>query len=822
MANELLISVKIGSVLASSFNAAFGSARSTLERIGSVTEQLSSKQQRLGMIMAQALTRPGKSLGDLRRQYDQLGLTMDRLRLKQDQLTASMARGDALRNGRSEMRSQAMETIGTAAAIGAPVVKSVMVAADFQDKLRDTAITGEFSAAQEAKLGGAIRESAVQWNQTQSDIQRGIGVLVAGGIQDANALERYAPIMSKAATGTRASMDDLGSVALALKDNLQIGEDGFEGALNMLAYAGKRGQFEIRDMAKWLPSLSPSFQALGVTGKEAVAEIGAALQIARKGAGSNDEAANNFRNFLAKLTAPETLKDFEKAGIDLKKSMMNLREQGMTPMQSMLSIITDYMGKKSPAAAGEMQKALAIKDESERKAAVQRLAEAYKLGDLFQDMQAMNFIKPAIANMGEMKDIQDGAMGAADKGLLDEDYKKRMETATEQFKAFKIGLTDVGLTIGEVLLPPLIEFGQEIRPVVTAFGNWAKEHPGLIKGVIGLTAGLLAGKLGFIGLKYGLNLVLSPLTAMRTVALGASARWTMLRGLWQAGAFAPAIAGLRSVVSGLMTVGRYALLFGKGLAMTFLGPLKLLGQGALLLGRVLGGALLSGLRLAGQAVLWLGRAMLMNPIGLAVTAIGVAAFLVYKNWDKVKAATLAGYNWLVGLKTKFMSAGADLINGLVSGVTSKLTAARDAIVGMGSSIKGWFTSTLGIKSPSRVFMGFGDNIAQGAALGVNRSASLAGKAVSGMAKQAAGAWQMDLASSTQQSYQKLTPTQRGGGTAGMGGGGGMVIHFSPNIQLAAGTPEAVRSQLNEGVQMSLQELERLIDRVVERKARRSY
>jgi len=49
-----------------------------------------------------------------------------------------------------------------------------------------------------------------------------------------------------------------------------------------------------------------------------------------------------------------------------------------------------------------------------------------------------------------------------------------------------------------------------------------------------------------------------------------------------------------------------------------------------------------------------------------------------------------------------------------------------------------------------------------------------------------------------------------------------VIHFSPNIQLAAGTPEAVRSQLNEGMQMSLQELERLIDRVVAQKARRSY
>ena len=79
------------------------------------------------------------------------------------------------------------------------------------------------------------------------------------------------------------------------------------------------------------------------------------------------------------------------------------------------------------------------------------------------------------------------------------------------------------------------------------------------------------------------------------------------------------------------------------------------------------------------------------------------------------------------------TAGADLINGLVNGVTSKLTAARDRIVSFGSSIKGWFADTLGIKSPSRVFMGFGDNIAQGAAIGIGRSAGLASKAAAGMA-----------------------------------------------------------------------------------------
>lgn len=812
MANELLVGVKIGAVLSGTFQAAFASARGTSLKLGQAADELRVKHARLGEVMARAMSHPTRNVGELRRQYERLGQTIDQLRAKQEKLAASMARGEALKAARADLRGQAVETAGTAIALGAPVVQSVRLAAGFQDQMRDIAITGEFTKAEEARISGTVRESATRWNQTQAEIGRGLGVLVAGGIQDAKALEYYAPIMAKAATATRASMDDLGSVAIALKDNLKVGEEGFEGALNMLAYAGKRGQFEIRDMAKWLPALSPSFQALGVTGKEAVAEIGAALQIARKGAGSNDEAANNFKNFLQKITAPDTLKDFEKAGIDLKGSMMNLRAQGLTPVQSMLAIITQYMQSKGPAAAGQFQQAMAIKDDKEREAALQRLSEAYKLGELFQDMQAMSFIRPAIANQGEMKDIKQGSMDAGDKGLLDADFKKRMEGATEQFKAFKIGVMDIGITIGDALLPPLTELLQELKPGIKAFGDWAKEHPGLIKGVIGLVGGLLAGKMAFIGIKYGINLVLSPFNALRTSITALSGKWTYLQGMWQAGRFAPAIAGLRSIGGGILAVGRFLVPFGQGLLMTFGAPLMLVGRGALFLGRLLVGNLVPGLRLAGQAVLWLGRAMLLNPIGLAVTAIGVAAYLVWKNWDKVKGAVMAGWNWLKGVKNQFFAAGADLINGLVNGVTSKLTAARDSIVSFGSSIKGWFADTLGIKSPSRVFMGFGDNIAQGTAIGIGRSAGLASKAAAGMASDTAAA------------AQRINAGRAGAGAAagGTGGAGGMTIHFSPTIHVQGGAAEAVKGQVTEALNLSLRELEQLIARVSAQQARRAY
>lgn len=801
MANELLVGVKIGAVLSGTFQSAFASARGTSLQLGRAADELRVKHTRLGEVMARAMSHPTRNVGELRRQYERLGQTIDQLRVKQEKLATSMARGDALKAGRADLRGQAMETAGTAFALGAPVVQSVRLAASFQDQVKDTAITGEFSPAEEARLAATIRASALKWNQTQAEIARGTGVLVAGGIQNAKALEAYAPVMAKAATATRASMDDLGNVVIALRDNLKIGEEGFEGALNMLAYAGKRGQFEIRDMAKWLPTLTPVLSDMGVTGKEAVAEIGAALQIARKGAGSNDEAANNFRNFLQKMFSQDTKKDFEKAGIDIEKSLKNLREKGLTPVQGMLEIITQYMGKKSPEAADQFQKAMAIKDDKERETALQRITEAYKLGELFQDMQAMSFIRPAIANMGEMRDIQKGSMDAADKGLLDADFNKRMAGATEQFKAFKIGMMDIGITIGDALLPPLTELLQEIRPGIKAFGDWAKEHPGLIKGVIGLVGGLLAGKMAFIGIKYGLNLVLSPFNALTTSITAVSGKWTLLRAMWQAGRFAPAIAGLRSLCGVFMTVGRFLLPFGQGLLMGVVGPLKL----------------------AGQAVLWLGRAMLMNPIGLAVTAIGVAAYLVWKNWDKVKGAVMAGWNWMKGMKNQFFSAGADLINGLVNGVTSKLTAARDSIVSFGSSIKGWFTSTLGIKSPSRVFMGFGDNIAQGTALGVTRSAALAGKAVAGMALATTVAWgKPQLAAPMVDLASRVGNAQVGQRGPASSGSGGMVIHFSPQITIQGGDPAAMRGQVNQALQLSFPEFERMMKRYEHEKGRTTY
>lgn len=837
MSKQLVVGVVIGGAISSAFTVATSGTKKTLAQLGAVTEQLQARQARLGNALAQSMAHPMRSVGRLRQEYTRLGQTIDQLHHKQMRLGAGLDRAQSLKQDRAETAGKMRETVGAAIAVGAPVFQSVRLAAGFQDQMRDIAITGEFNQAQENQLGSAVRAAALNWNQTQAEIGRGMGVLVAGGIQDAKALEAYAPVMAKAATATRASMDDLGSVVIALRDNLKIGESGFEGALNMLAYAGKRGQFEIRDMAKWLPQLSPMFASLGVTGKEAVAEIGAALQVARKGAGTNDEAANNFRNFLAKLTSADTKNDFKKVGVDIEKSMMSLRAKGLTPLEAMLGTITAYLGSKGPQATAEFMKAMKLKDEKERQASLERLSEAYRLSEIFQDMQAMNFIRPAIANADEMKDIKKGSMDAADKGLLDEDYKKRLESATEQFKTFKIGMADIGITLGDALLPPLNDALTFVRPLVVSFGAWVKEHPGLIRGVVGLVGGLLGLKMVTLGAAWGFNFFfLSTATSVKNAFTQIGAKWTWLRALWQAGKFAPLLTGLRSLWGGFMAFGRFLVPFGKGLLMFIGAPLTL----------------------AAKGIFALGRALLLTPIGLLITGIGIAAFLVYRYWKPITGffqgvwARVTEFfslgigeiarkilDWSpVGLFYKgfasvlklfgielpdsFSAFGGMLIDGLVGGVTRRLTSARDAIVSFGSDIKGWFTSTLGIKSPSRVFMGFGDNIAEGAALGIERTSPLASRAAAAMAAATAAAGEPGGLGSAGFGGRSSRP---GRGGVAADAGGSLVVHFSPTINLPAGAlagaAAGVKSAVMDGLQLSLAELERLMDRVLQQRERRS-
>ncbi|MNJ52360.1 hypothetical protein D3C77_476910 [compost metagenome] len=161
-------------------------------------------------------------------------------------------------------------------------------------------------------------------------------------------------------------------------------------------------------------------------------------------------------------------------------------------------------------------------------------------------------------------------------------------------------------------------------------------------------------------------------------------------------------------------------------------------------------------------------------------AIAGAAFLIYKYWEPIKAFFLglwaqvqAGFSsgltgilglitnfspiglfysafaavmnyFNVELPTQFTGFGGMLIDGLVSGITGKLGAVKEAITGAGESTIGWFKEKLGIHSPSRVFAELGGYTMAGLEQGLTGNQGGPVEAVTSLSKQLtdAGAFTM--------------------------------------------------------------------------------
>jgi hypothetical protein len=75
-----------------------------------------------------------------------------------------------------------------------------------------------------------------------------------------------------------------------------------------------------------------------------VADLTAALEIARRGAGS-EEAATNIANLLAKINSPTVTRAFAKNfGVDLPAALKAAYAQGKTPMEALAAITQKATG----------------------------------------------------------------------------------------------------------------------------------------------------------------------------------------------------------------------------------------------------------------------------------------------------------------------------------------------------------------------------------------------------------------------------------------------------------------------------------------------
>lgn len=120
--------------------------------------------------------------------------------------------------------------------------------------------------------------------------------------------------------------------------------------------------------------------------------------------------------------------------------------------------------------------------------------------------------------------------------------------------------------------------------------------------------------------------------------------------------------------------------------------------------------------------------------------LGVAVAFVVRNWSAIKGAFAAGVSFIATLPSRMATIGRQIIQGLIGGVTGRLAALKSTIVNAASAVANWFKSKLGIHSPSRVFMGFGGNITEGLSRGIGAGEGSAVRRVGALSSRVAGAF----------------------------------------------------------------------------------
>lgn len=344
------------------------------------------------------------------------------------------------------------------------------------------------------------------------------------------------------------------------------------------------------------------------------------------------------------------------------------------------------------------------------------------MGSIFTNRTASNLFAQMYMQRDQIHKNAKLNSGADD---IDQLNSKAMGTTTGKEIEAKANLHDAYLKFGTTILPIYTSAIETATVALQGFNGWMERNPTLAKmlgvGILGIAASLVV-----IG---GALAVFSPLI------LGMlSFRLVMATFTGSTAVFARAF----SILPAIFNVVK----------MAFMG--------------------------LGNVFMWLGRLMLTNPILLAITAIAVAAYLIYKNWvpisaffsdlwtkitaifapigawfgariTEAKTAFSGGIqgmsalilNWSpiglfyaafakvmswfgIDLPAKFTGFGGMLIDGLVNGIKSRFNQLKTVWSEVTSYIPDYFKRKQEIRSPSRVMAGLGGHIMGGLGLGLQQ------------------------------------------------------------------------------------------------------
>ena len=862
MSAELSIVVKIGAAVGGTM-AAF---RSLLRGSGDLQRSTSLLQREydvLGRAIRRATQSGGSDLQRLQRQQDRVGDSLRRLNTTQNMRQSVRTRLDNGREYREQLRSEAM---GAFAGMGTVLVP-IKMAMDFESAMADVRKVVDFDTPQQFKEMeqqllsmthkipmastelAKIAASGGQLGIARQDIAQFTETIAKMSVAFDMTAEQAGDSMAKLANVYKIPIKQINVLGDAINHLSNSSPAKASDIVNTLGrVGGVAKQFGLTELQT--ASLSNALISLGKTPEVAGTAINGMLtklMTAEKG-GKDFQAALKSMGISAKQLKKDIAQNGEQALMDFLKAINKLpKDQQMGTLVDLFGLeyaddvavlsgsLETYQksidalkskGKDGkPSFSGSMDKEFAA-----RSATTANNLQLFKNQMAHLGINIGSVMLPAVnALLNEMKPLVDSFIRFAE---AHPNLIKNIFLGIAALAAFKVG--SLAVRLGLSLLGSLF-FGTAGRMLSFA-GSLLR-----VRGALQL-------------LSVGRSVM-----ALRLLGLSAVQARTILAGLGRVGAWVSA--GFRligSAFSGVVRVGGMLIRFLPmvGQAFMALGRFLLMTPIGLALGLLATAGYLLYTRwsgvVGGAKLLWQSLSNTVGAVARSISQFFQAA------WTSIKAlfsqgigfisSAIMGFSplglfravfapvigWFAGLPSQFAGFGRNLMQGLLNGIQAGANAVLGRIQSLASNIKSKFQSMMGIHSPSRVFGKFGGWLMEGLNIGISRKEN---QPISRMGQLAdnlkqrftngagslktnvSGVWgnvkadfAEKLGKSTQAIQQARQHTQAQNGA--------ITVHFNPTININGGGN--VSAQMQQGLQMSLHEFEKMLDRVVAEKMRRAY
>lgn len=801
MASGFSLGITIGASVGGAV-AGIKSVKSSLDVLDKTVKGLAARQSLLGETLQNPLRMSRKRVGELRREYDQLGQTIAKINRKRSLVADLQQQKQAHYDRRRAIKDEFWGAAGAVAGVAFPV----KLAVKFESAMADVKKVVDFDTPKQFKemeqdilrltrtipMAGAelakITASGGQLGVARKDLPKFTETIAKMSVAFDMAADQAGDSMAKLANVYQIPIDQIGKLGDAVNHLSNSSPAKAGDIINTLGrVGGVAKQFGLTEIQT--TSLSNAFISLGKTPEIAGTAINGMLTKLM----TADKQGAKFQKALKNMGMES--KDLKKAIKENgEQALMDfLKQVGKLPKENQMGALVDLFG-------------LEYADDV-----------AVLVGGLETYKKSINELK---------KTSKDGK--PAFIGSMDKEFAARSATTANNWQIFKNSLTEIGITAGSVLLPALNQLMTTIRPIINSFADWASKNPEVVSALVHLAAGFAALKVGGLMFRFVGN---------------------ELSGLMVSFRLAKALLG----VDWLATVIRFK--SGIGALARIFGVVK------------------TAATLLGSGLMSLGRFLLMSPIGIALALLGVAAYMLYKNWDgvvggakalwqdlsnfisgvvnsiasffgtcweRIKAFFNSGIgnisaqiiNWSplglfyqsfasvmswfgVQLPSSFTQFGANIIQGLWNGLKSKIESVKTWFAQQAASLKQTFAGVMGIHSPSRVFRRFGGWMMEGLQIGLDKGASrpiasvtnTAGRLKSGFANHMG-----QMAARVSSGRAAFADARSSQST------GGMTINYNPTINAPGGNPQQIEAAL----QIGLREFEAMFRRMMDDKARRAY